>query len=161
MRLKVLKSLWVKPRARHVLVGGRRTSLSLQPDFRSPERATVASITDTDDTVTAMIYRHAEPMVPEADLSLLVISVDGDVECDAAAYLDHILQQAMKDGTPVCCDLTRTEFFGAAGATVALYAAHRAAEAGSVFLLRGVHGISALVLEVVGFDQSLIITTDP
>lgn len=135
--------------------------MSLQPYSRSPERATIASIADPDDTVTAMIYRHAEPMLSEAVQSLVVISVDGDVECDAAAYLDHILQQAMKDGTPVCCDLSRTEFFGAAGATVVLRVAHRAAEAGSVFLLRGVHGISALVLKVVGFDQSLIIATDP
>jgi anti-anti-sigma regulatory factor len=134
--------------------------LDLQSHFRSPERVTIASIADPDDTVTAMIYRHAQPLVPEAALSLVVISVDGDVECDAAAHLDHILQQTMKDGTPVCCDLSRTDFFGAAGATVALRAAHRAAESGSVFLLRGVHGVSAIVLKVVGFDQSLIIQAD-
>ena len=73
----------------------RAFPLSLQRYSRSPERATIASIADPDDTVTAMIYRHAEPMLPEAAQSLVVISVDGDVEWDAAAYLDHILQQAM------------------------------------------------------------------
>ena len=123
----------------------------------SSERVTVASVADADDTVTAMIYRHVEPLVADAGLFVLIISIDGDVEGDAAAYLDHALQRAVLDGAPVCCDLSSARFFGAAGATVVLTAAERAADVGTLLLLRGVHGLTGRVLDAVGFERGLII----
>jgi anti-anti-sigma factor len=129
----------------------------LEPFSPSPVRALVASVADFDDTVIALIFRHAEPWVAEAGLFVTVISVDGDIEGDTAAYLDYTLQQALLGGAPVCCDLGRTDFFGAAAVGVVMAALRRAAEADTALLLRGVHGMSAVVLKAVGLERGVII----
>jgi anti-anti-sigma factor len=127
--------------------------------FRSPAHPeVVASVTDLDDAEIAMIYRHVETIMPEAGLCATVVAVVGDIDRDTADHLDHALRRAAADGMPVCCDLARTEFFGAAGAKTMLDALDRADDSGTVFLLRGVHGMSRRVLAALGLDPVFIVT---
>jgi anti-anti-sigma factor len=123
----------------------------------SPGRVTVASVADWDDTVVTMIYRHVEAASPEAVLGTVVISVDGDLDGDAAAHLDRALRRALAGGTPVHCDLNRTGFFGSAAARAVLSAFRYADETAATLRLRGVHGMRRYVLETVGLDRSLIL----
>jgi anti-anti-sigma factor len=117
----------------------------------SPGRVTVASVADVDDTVLTMIYRHTEPTeVGQA----VVISVEGDLDADAAAHLEHVLRRSIDGGTPVYCDLSCGGYFGSAGARAVLSAVGHAGDRGGVLLLRGVHGMPRRVLEVVGLNSS-------
>jgi anti-anti-sigma factor len=129
---------------------------SASPDPAIPGRVMVASVVDLDDTVTATIYRHVEPIMPSADLHAVIITIDGDVDSDAAAHLEYTVRRALAGGTPVCCDLSGATYFGAAGASAVLAALRYAADAGALFLLRGARGMTLRVLEVVGVDRSLI-----
>lgn len=131
--------------------------VSPDPLFLPPDRTPVASVVDHDDGVVAFIYLHTELFFAEADLFVTVVTVDGDIDSDVAAHLEHVLLAAVDRETPVCCDLSLTWYFGAAGARVILSAHERAAETGSLFLLRGVHGMSRQVLDAVGLDQTVII----
>jgi anti-anti-sigma factor len=126
------------------------------PLFTSPDRTAVFSVADSDGTLTAVIYRHSEPVLAEAGLFAVVVTVDGDLDTDVAAHLEEVLHQAVFSGMLVCFDLGQTEYFGAAGARVVLSAVRRAADADAVFVLRGVRGMSRRVLEAIGFDQSMI-----
>ena len=122
-----------------------------------PGRVTVASIAGLDETVIATIHRHVEPVAQQRFRAVTVISFEGDVDRDTAPYLDRALHRAVSGGTPVCCDLGRVGFFGAAGARVVLSAVRHSRAVGGTFLLRGVPTISLRVLEVAGVDHSLII----
>jgi anti-anti-sigma factor len=126
------------------------------PLFASPDQTVVFSVADPDGELTAVIYRHSEPVFAEAGLFAVVVTVDGDLDTDVAAHLEHVLHQAVDSGMLVCCDLSHTDYFGAAGARVALSVARRAADADAVFVLRGVRGMSRRVLEAIKFDQSMI-----
>jgi anti-sigma B factor antagonist len=119
-----------------------------------PDQVTVASVADWDETVVAQFFRHVESL--PAGGTRTVVSVRGDLDIDTAPYLERALQRALGDSSAVCCDLGRTEFFGAAGATALLAGVRQARDAGAIFTVRGVHGIAARVLAAVGFDRTLI-----
>jgi len=123
----------------------------------SPDRTVVASVAGFDDTVIAVIYRYVEPFVPLADLHLVVLSIEGDLDSDTACHLESAVRQAIDVGSPVCCDLRSAGFFGAAGARLLLSAAQQAADADTLFLVRGVRGMAGRVLAAVGFDRALIV----
>jgi anti-anti-sigma factor len=122
----------------------------------SSDRQVVGTVAAADDVVIAVLYRQLEPFVPEAGLHVVVISVEGDVDCDSAAHLESALWQAIDAGAPVCCDLGAVGYFGAAGARVLLSAVRHASDRGALFLVRGVYGMARRVLDAVGFDQALI-----
>ena len=136
--------------------GKRGFLVTADPLFVSSDQTTVFSVVADDGTSTALIYRHSEPVLAEAGIFAVVITVDGDLDSDVAAHLELALYQAVESGMPVCLDLRHTGYFGAAGARVALAAGRLAAESDVTFLLRGAIGMSRRVLEAVGFDQSLI-----
>jgi anti-anti-sigma factor len=123
----------------------------------SPDRTVVASVAGFDDTVIAVIYRHVELFVPDADLHLVVLSIEGDLDSDTACHLAPAVRQAIDAGAPVCCDLRSAGFFGAAGARVLLSAVQQASEVDCLFLVRGVRGMAGRVLAAVGFDRTLIL----
>jgi anti-anti-sigma factor len=124
---------------------------------RLPQRTVVASVADFDDAVIAVIYRHVEPFVPDADLQLVVLSVEGDLDSDTACHLEPAIQRAIDAGAPVCCDLGSATFFGAAGARLLLSAVRRASETETLFLVRGVRGMADRVLTAVRFDRALVL----
>jgi anti-anti-sigma factor len=129
------------------------------PNFpaMSPDRTVVASVAGFDDAVIVVIYRHVEPFVPDADLHLVVLSIEGDLGSDTACHLEPAVRQAIEGEAPVCCDLRSAGFFGAAGARVLLSAVQQASEADALFLVRGVRGMAGRVLAAVGFDPALIV----
>jgi anti-anti-sigma regulatory factor len=55
----------------------------------------------------------------------------------------------------VCCDLSRTEFLGAAAVNTILAALREADDAGCVFTVRGVHGLGVRVFQITGLDAVL------
>lgn len=122
----------------------------------SSDQTAVFSVVADDGTSTAVIYRHFEPVLAEAALFAVVITVDGDLDFDVAAHVEFALHQAVEAGLPVCLDLRHTGYFGAAGARVALAAGRLAAESDVTFVLRGASGVCRRVLEAVGFDQAQI-----
>jgi anti-sigma B factor antagonist len=130
--------------------------LASPDNAHSPDQVTVASVADADEIVVAQFFRHDEPLPAGDGGTRTVVSVRGDVDIDTAPYLERALQRALGDSSAVCCDLGRTEFFGAAGATALLAGVRQARDAGASFTVRGVHGIAARVLAAVGFDRSLI-----
>jgi anti-anti-sigma regulatory factor len=139
-------------------VDGKRGSLVNPEPIYVSDQTAVFSVVADDGTSTAMIYRHAEPLMAEADIFAVVLTVDGDFDSDVAAHVEFALHQAIESGMPVCLDLRYTGYFGAAGARVALAAGRLAADSDVTFLLRGAFGMSRRVLEAVGFDQSLIMS---
>ena len=68
------------------------------------------------------------------------------------------LTEALDANPRVCCDLSRVAFFGAAGANVVLAAHLRAPATGRHFTVRGVHGITELVLAITRLDEMLTFT---
>lgn len=131
--------------------------MTMEPSFAAPDRVTVATVADLDGPVTAVIYCHLEPLLAEADLYLTVITIDGDVDSDTAPYLEYHLREAVSWGVPVCWDLARVGYFGAAGARIALSAAQQAAATGTMFLVRSARRMPRRVLEATGFDRHLIV----
>jgi anti-anti-sigma factor len=122
-----------------------------------PDRAVVASVAGADDTVVAVIYRHVESFVPEADLHVVVLTIEGDLDSDTAFHLEPVLHEAIGAGVPVCCDLRSAGFFGATGARVLLFAVRQAADVDTLFLVRGAGRMTRRVLAAVAFDPALII----
>ena len=120
--------------------------MTIHPSHPSPRLTCVASVAAPDDTVTAMIYRHTEST--GSGPGLVVITVDGDVDHDTAPYLDRVLRRTVASGQPVCCDLSRTGFFGSAGARVVA----GAATTGGTFSIRGARKIIRRTLETAGVD---------
>jgi anti-anti-sigma factor len=113
----------------------------------------MASIAGLDNRVLAMIYVHLEPAADNSAESVLVISLEGEIDQEAAPYLDRALVRAFAGGTTVCCDLSGTVFFGTAGAIVLLDAAQHARDEKKSFVLRGVHGTAQRILDAVGLDH--------
>jgi anti-anti-sigma factor len=124
----------------------------------SPDQTAVFSVLDAEGELTAVIYRHSEPVMAEAGVFAVVITVDGDFDFDVAAHVELALHQGVESAGPVCLDLRHTGYFGAAGARVVLAAGRRAAEDDVMFLVRGASGMSLRVLDAVGFDRSLIMS---
>jgi len=131
--------------------------MSVEPLAMPADRSPVASVLGPDNHVLAVIYRHAEPLLAEAGLFVTVITVAGDVDADVADRLDDVLGRAIDEGAPVCCDLSFTGYFGAAGARLVRTVHRRATDSGRLFLLRGVHNVARRILTAIGFDQSLIV----
>ena len=69
--------------------------------------------------------------------------------------LQLALTEALDANPSVCGDLSRVAFCGAAGANAVLAAHLRAAATGRQFTVRGVHGITRLVLSITRLDQTL------
>jgi anti-anti-sigma factor len=118
------------------------------------------TVTGDDGTILATISRHTEQA--PADLtgslsqpSLVVVDVAGDIDADTAPLLQAALTHAVRRNRRVCCDLNRVAFLGAAGVNTILDALRHADDAGCVFTVRGVHGISARVFEITGLDALL------
>jgi len=118
--------------------------------WRLVDDGVAASIADPDGTVCATIFRRLEPA---ADDFMSVVLVDGDLDVDVVPLLRKALVLAIADRPQTVLDLQGVDFFGAAGVHV-LVAAHRhAAARGRSFALRGVHGMTEMVMHVVGLDQ--------
>ncbi|AGZ42946.1 STAS domain-containing protein [Actinoplanes friuliensis] len=117
----------------------------------SPHRTVVAAVVGLDDVVIATVYTHTETDDQAPDLH--VITVDGDVDRDTAPYLERALVRGLSVGQRVCCDLSRADFFGSAGAKVLF----TAAATGGAFRVRGARGITRLVLDAVGFNRTLLV----
>jgi anti-sigma B factor antagonist len=135
----------------------KQVVVSDETSSRSPDRTVIASVAGVGETLTAVIYHCVEPFVPEADMHVVVIAVEGDLDSDTAAYLEPAVRQAIGAGGLVCCDFRRVGYFGAAGARVVMSAVEDAAECGTLFLVRGMQGMAWRVLEAVGFEWALVI----
>jgi anti-anti-sigma factor len=79
------------------------------------------------------------------------------VDAETAPLLYMALTDAVAARPRVCCDLSAVTFFCAEGAR-ALAAAHlQAARARGTFVVRGVQGLTAMVLESSGLRSILVI----
>jgi anti-anti-sigma factor len=110
-----------------------------------------ATVTDDFGAVVLVVSRRAETRNGDgaSAVPLTVVTAEGDLDRDTVALLRHALIQALDDGGPVCCDLARVTFFGAAAANLAFHAHARATTAGQQFLLRGASATTRRVLDVV------------
>jgi anti-anti-sigma factor len=113
-----------------------------------------ATVADDDHTILVTISRAdtartgARPGDP-----LTVVAVEGEIDQDTAPLLRLALSQALDGRAPVCCDLSRVTFFGAAAVSTVLAARRQATALGQVFFLRGVQGVTDRVLTVVDPDR--------
>ena len=105
------------------------------------------TVAGCDGAVLATLTRRVGP-VPGG--SLTVIAVDGDIDQDTAPLVRAALVEALDHESRVCCDLSRVDFFGAAGINTMLAAHHHAAALHRAFSLRGVHGLAGRVLSIAG-----------
>lgn len=130
-----------------------RLELPAEP-FRDGVAAAVA---DEAGTIVFTVSRWAEPAggghTPVAPWT--VVAADGDIDHDTAPLLRYALVQALDDHGPVCCDLTRVTFFGAAAVDLVLRMHARAAASGQRFLLRGAPAMTERLLALVDPDRSL------
>ena len=119
-----------------------------------------ATVAGFDGVVIGSVTRHREAGLtgPALWQELTVISVTGDLDADTGPLLHIALIQALDANTNVCCDLSQVTFFGAAGANTVLAAHLRAAATARRFTVRGVHGITRLVLAITGLDEILTVT---
>jgi anti-anti-sigma regulatory factor len=90
-----------------------------------------------------------EPFDAGPDDALTVVAVDGDIDPDTAPLVRCALARVLAGRMPVCCDLARVTFFGAAAAHTILDANSGAMATGRIFFLRGVQGIAGQVLNAV------------
>ena len=116
-----------------------------------------ATVAGFDGVVIGRVTRHREASLtgPALWQELIVVSVTGDLDADTSPLLDIALTQALDANPNVCCDLSRATFFDAAGANTVLAAHLRAAATGRQFTVRGVHGITRLVLSITRLDETL------
>jgi anti-anti-sigma factor len=82
-----------------------------------------------------------------------VVAIDGEIDQDTAPLVRLALSHALDGRLPVCCDLSRVTFFGAAAANAVLAAHRQASAAGNRFFLCGVQGITGRVLAIVDPDR--------
>jgi anti-anti-sigma factor len=110
-------------------------------------------------TVLAEISCYTEPPATEhsssSEAPLVVVDVAGGLDADTAPELHTRLNQAIRRNPRVCCDLSRSEFLGAAAVHTILAALREADDAGCVFTVRGVHGLGARVFQITGLDAVL------
>ena len=121
-----------------------------------------ATVAGFDGVVIGSVTRHREagPTDPALSQQWIVVSVTGDLDADTGPLLHLALTEALDANSRVCCDLSRVAFCGAAGANAVLAAHLRAAATGRQFTVRGVHGITRLVLAFTGLDQTLTFTEE-
>jgi anti-anti-sigma factor len=119
-----------------------------------------ATVAGFDGVVIGSVTRHREAGLtgPAAWRELIVVSVAGDLDADTAPLLHTALTAALDANLQVCCDLSRVAFCDAAGANTVLAAHWRAAGTGRQFTVRGVHGITKLVLAITRLDKVLTLT---
>jgi anti-anti-sigma factor len=119
-----------------------------------------ATVAGFDGVVIGRVARHREAGLTGTARwqELTVISVTGDLDADTGPLLHIALTEALDANPNVCCDLSRVAFFGAAGANTVLAAHVRAAAAARRFTMRGVHGLTRLVLDITGLDEILTVT---
>jgi anti-anti-sigma factor len=119
--------------------------------------ATVAGI---DGAVIGTVTTHREAGATGRPSSQppIVISVTGDIDADTSPLLHTALTKALQAHRWVCCDLSRVDFFGAAGANTIVAAHQHATAAGRHLTVRGVHGLTRLVLTITGLDQVVAVT---
>ena len=126
----------------------------------APSAQVSSTITADDGTVLATISRRTEHASLELagrpnQPPLVVIDVDGDLDADTAPLLHTALTSAVRRNRHVCCDLNQVAFLSAAGVNTILDTLRHADDAGCVFTVRGVHGISARVFQITGLDALL------
>lgn len=112
----------------------------------SPDGDRVVAVTGWDGTLLATLTRSVDHG-PAGPLTT-VIAVDGDIDQDTAPALEAALVDALNGGTPVCCDVRGTAFFGAAGINTLLAAHRHAGGLGHDFFLRGMQGQAGRVLRL-------------
>jgi anti-anti-sigma factor len=119
-----------------------------------------ATVAGFDGVVIGRVARHREAGLtgPALWRELTVVSVTGDLDADTGPLLHIALTEALDANPSVCCDLSRVAFFGAAAANTLLAAHLRAGATGRQFTVRGVHGITRLVLAITHLDEILILT---
>jgi anti-anti-sigma factor len=136
------------------------TDTGRQPAAAGDSVGVSATLAGFDGVVIARITRHREAGLtcPRLWQELIVVSVTGDLDADTGPLLHIALTQALQANPNVCCDLSRVAFFGAAGANAVLAAQLCAAASGRQFTVRGVHGITRLVLAITHVDEILTLT---
>lgn len=112
---------------------------------------TAAAVADASGTIILVVSRRTETSHTDGAraVPLTVVAVDGDLDRDTVALLQQALIQALDGGGPVCCDLTRVTFFGAAAADLVFRTHRRASAAGQRLLLRGASPQTRRVMDVV------------
>jgi len=131
-----------------------------QPSTGGDSVGVSATVAGFDGVVIGRVtrYREAGLTGPALWQELVVVSVTGDLDADTGPLL-HIALTAALDADPnVCCDLSRVAFFGAAGANTVLAAHLHAAATGRHFTVRGVHGLTRLVLAITRLDEILALS---
>ena len=110
-----------------------------------------ATVTDDLETIRITVSRQvgADRGGAGSGGPLTVVAVDGEIDHDTASLLRLTLSQALDGRTPVCCELSRVTFFGAAAANVLLAANRQADAVGCSFSLDGVAGMTDRVLSIV------------
>jgi anti-anti-sigma factor len=143
----------------HTPAAQRATDLGAQTG-RQPAAAgdsvgVSATVAGFDGVVIGTVTRHREAgqTDPAHRQELIVVSVIGDLDADTGPLLHIALTEALDTNPSVCCDLRRVTFFGAAGANTVLAAHLRAAASGRQFTVRGVHGMTRLVLAITGVHK--------
>jgi anti-anti-sigma factor len=114
-----------------------------------------ATVADDARSILVRVSRPAEIALAGTGDLPSVVAIDGEIDQDTAPLVRLALTQALDGRLPVCCDLSRVTFFGAAAANAVLAAHRQATAAGNVFFLRGVHGITGRVLAIVDPDRVL------
>jgi len=123
-------------------------------DIAPPEIGPMAATIADDTSVLITVSRFVEPLSADAaGAALTVVAVDGEIDIDTTPLLRSLLMQALRGSNPVCCDLGGVTFFGAAGANTLLAVHRHATESGRDFSVRGVYGITGLVLSVADPDR--------
>lgn len=131
-----------------------------QPPAAGDAVGVSATVAGFDGVVIGSVTRHREAGLtgPERWQELIVVCVIGDLDADTGPLLHIALTEALDANPNVCCDLSRVTFCGAAGANTVLAAHVRAAAFGRQFTVRGVQGMTRLVLAITGLDEMLTFT---
>lgn len=119
-----------------------------------------ATLTDGGGAIIATISRHTEAGAAgrlPVDCPLAVVAVAGAIDQDTVCLLGPALTSAINGNDRVCCDLSRVDFFGAAGVHTLLAAHRQAAATGHRFSVRGVHGLPRRVLQITQLDTVLVV----
>ena len=149
------------PRPEHTGVAQPATDRGPETGQQTPAAGESVGVSATvagfDGVVIGRVTRHREASLtgPALWQELIVVSVTGDLDADTGPLLHLALTEALNANPRVCCDLSRVAFCGAAGANIVLAAHLRAAATGRHFTVRGVHGITRMVLSITRADEIL------
>ena len=138
----------------------RGTQTGRQPPAAGQLVEVSATVAGFDGAVIGSVTRHREAGPTDAAPSQewIVVSVTGDLDADTGPLLHLALTDALDANPRVCCDLSRVAFCSAAGANALLAAHRRATATGRQLTVRGVHGITELVLAITRLDETLTLT---